>query len=357
LTDLIFAYPGDLQTITGGYIYDRMLLAALRQKGFDVQELPLGDGFPHPSTAVRQEALQRVAQASTQAPVMVDGLALGAMPELAAAIASRQVLIALVHHPLGLETGLEASRAAALIASERQALSHTHAVLVTSDPTKETVLADFGVPHDAIFVAKPGVERPTHIRDRSKGGHPVRLLAVGQLAPRKGFDVLLNALAGLKSNSFTLDIAGVDHGGGDTEKMLKALVEHLGLMSCVRFLGAQSRVALDRLYHDADVFVLASLYEGYGMVYAEAMAHGLPVIGTTGGAIPSVVPASAGILAKPGDVESLRQALEIMILDKDKRLAFGAGAIKAAQALPTWFEAGAIAQAAIVSAQARMSSR
>jgi glycosyltransferase involved in cell wall biosynthesis len=353
LTDLVFTYPGDLGANTGGYIYDRKMLEQLRASGLVVAELPLGDGFPHPAHAARKEALGRMADASSKAPVMVDGLALGAMPELASAIAARQPLIALVHHPLGLETGLEPDAAAALIASERQALSHAHAVLVTSDPTRETLIADFGVPQELIFAAKPGVERPVKVRDRSGSRGSVKLLAVGQLALRKGYDVLLQAVAQLKDHSFTLDIAGVDHGTGDTEKALKALSSRLGLDGAVRFLGEQSRAALDALYHDADVFVLASLYEGYGMVYAEAMAHGLPVIGTTGGAIPSVVPASAGILAKPGDVVSLKQALEIMLLDGNKRTLFAAGALQAAKALPRWEEGAAIAQSAILHAKAQ----
>ena len=83
-------------------------------------------------------------------------------------------------------------------------------------------------------------------------------------------------------------------------------------------------------------------YEGYGMAYAEALAQGLPVIGTTAGAIPDTVPAIAGLLAEPGDVDSLRQALRQIIQDQGLRQRLAQGALLAAAQQPSWADSAAL---------------
>jgi glycosyltransferase involved in cell wall biosynthesis len=101
-------------------------------------------------------------------------------------------------------------------------------------------------------------------------------------------------------------------------------------------LGAQPDARIAALYAGADLFVLASRFEGYGMAYAEAIAHGLPIIGTTGGATIDTVPAEAGVLVEPDDVNALARALRLMIENTDERRWFATGARAAAERLPTW---------------------
>jgi glycosyltransferase involved in cell wall biosynthesis len=93
---------------------------------------------------------------------------------------------------------------------------------------------------------------------------------------------------------------------------------------------------LDALYAGADIFVLASRFEGYGMAYAEAIAHGLPIVGTTGGAIPETAPLSVALLAPPDDVDAFAAAVRRLIEDSEERARLAAGAWTAAAALPTW---------------------
>lgn len=331
---LVFAYPGDIETLTGGYVYDKRVVQGLKAAGWHVLTIGLGEGFPFPDAETVGRASAALAGIEAGTPVLVDGLALSAAEPIAAAAASRGPLVALVHHPLALETGLDPAAAARLRASERAALAFADHVVVTSGPTADTLAADFGVPAVGITIAPPGIDPAGFAPGRSRG--PARLLAVGQLVPRKGHDVLLRALARLKRLSWRLAIAGIDPTGGGHEADLRALAGALGLADRVEFRGALDREALAAAYLDADVFVLASLYEGYGMVYAEALSHGLPVIGTTGGAIPSVVPADAGLLAEPGDPASLAAALRTMIADRPARRGFALGARRAAAALPRW---------------------
>lgn len=334
---IVFAYPGDLETPTGGYGYDRRIISGLRENGWQVDLLPLGDGFPFPATAVLDEAVRRIAALPKGRRVVIDGLAFGAMGETAARLAENHDLIALVHHPLFLENGLSAETAHRLRVSEKAALEQARRVVVTSAATAAQVRDSFGIAEDRIHVVLPGTDRAV-IEDRPETDCP-RLLAVGTVVPRKGYDLLFDALANLAGLSWRLDIIG------DTtrdEACFQALGDQLrtcGLDHRVIFHGAVSPDALADWYRKADVFVLASRYEGYGMAYAEALAHGLPVIGGGGGAVRDTLPEGAALYCGVEDVGRLTTALKLLIADRDARKAYAMAARQAAAALPTWQDA------------------
>jgi glycosyltransferase involved in cell wall biosynthesis len=161
-------------------------------------------------------------------------------------------------------------------------------------------------------------------------------VSVGSVTPRKGFDVLIAALQPLSALPWTLTIAGDLMRDDNAPVQLASDIERFGFQQRVRTLGAVNDTALEALYQSADVFVLASFFEGYGMAYAEALARGLPVIGTTGGAIPDTVPQEAGLLVPPGDVQCLTQALRTVMQDKALRERLSQGAKRAAMQQPTW---------------------
>jgi glycosyltransferase involved in cell wall biosynthesis len=329
-----FAVPGDLATPTGGYGYDRHMIAELQRLGWQVDVVGLGDGFPRPSAAQKRFAGEALAGVTGDHPVIIDGLALGVLPEAAAAVRAKRPLVALVHHPLALETGLSARDANAMRDSERAALSVANAVIVTSAPTARLLVKDYGVPEKLITVARPGTERrPT---ERANRDGVVRLLSVGALVHRKGYDVLIAALAALADLRWGLTVAGDRTRNPAVAKSLDADITRHRLDDRVQVLGAVSEERLNALYGDADLFVLASRFEGYGMAYAEALAHGLPVIGTTGGATPETVPPDAGILVAPDDVMALAEALRRLITQHGERERRAAAARAAAAALPTW---------------------
>jgi glycosyltransferase involved in cell wall biosynthesis len=333
-----FAVPGDIATSTGGYAYDRRIIAELRRLGWDVDLLPLGDGFPAPSAEQIAIAQARVLAIAADRPVVIDGLAFGVLPEVAGTLHARQPVVALIHHPLACETGLTPERMQQLEDSERRALTAARLVVTTSWPTADLLVARFAVPPERIDVILPGTDRvPPSI---GSGGPGVELLSVGAIVPRKGFDLLVEALARLADLPWRLTIAGDREREPGAVARLDAAVARHGLHDKIRSLGAVSSDELAALYVRADLFVLASLFEGYGMAYAEAIAHGLPVIGTTGGAIPDTVPASAGRLVQPGDITALAEALRDMIGNDVQRRALAAGARAAAAALPSWAESG-----------------
>jgi glycosyltransferase involved in cell wall biosynthesis len=329
-----FAVPGDLSTPTGGYGYDRRMIAELGELGWQIDLLNLGEGFPWPGEATRAAAEAQLLAVAAGRIIVVDGLALGVLPEAVKQLAGSNPLLALVHHPLAMEWGLSVEQAATLLASERAALAAVQAVVVTSASTARLVASDYAVPAERITVARPGSD-PAPIAHGSRDG-VVRLLSVGAVVPRKGFDVLIAALATLPDLSWRLTIAGDRTRDREAAAQLDADIARLALGDRITASGAVSPQRLAALYAEADVFVLASRFEGYGMAYAEAVAHGLPIIGTVAGAIPETVPADAGLLVAPGDVMALAQALRHVIGDDDLRLRLAGAARAAAPQLPAW---------------------
>jgi glycosyltransferase involved in cell wall biosynthesis len=332
--------PGDLSTPTGGYAYDRRMIAELGELGWQIDLLDLGEGFPWPSEATRAAALAKLMATPPGRIVVVDGLALGVLPEAAVQFAGRNPLLALVHHPLALEWGISLEQAGALRASERAALAAVRGVVVTSTSTARLVASDYAVPAERITVAKPGSD-PAPL---ARGSHDgvVSLLSVGAVVPRKGFDVLIAALATLPDLSWRLTIAGDRTRDRDAAARLDADIARHALGDRIVATGAVSPQRLAVLYAEADVFVLASRFEGYGMAYAEAVAHGLPVIGTVAGAIPDTVPPDAGLLVTPGDVTALAEALRRVIGDEGLRRRLASAARAAAPQLPTWWHSAEI---------------
>ena len=334
---LSFALPGDPDTRTGGYIYDARIIAGLRARGWDVEILLLGDGFPFPSLATRECAQHILLEAARQGCVIVDGLALGVLPNAARLVAETSSLVALIHHPLALESGLPAAVETTFALSERQALAYARHVIVTSEATAAILNADYAVPPDRISIAEPGVEAAAF--STGSGGTGVALLSVGAIGERKGFDLLIEALARSADLYWHLTIVGDTMRAPDCVSRLRCGIEALGLADRVTLTGTVTPGTLETLYQHADAFVSASHFEGYGMAYAEAIAHGLPVIGTRVGAAADLVPNGAGILTPPGDVDALAKALRRLIADPSLRSGMAAGARAAAANLPSWEQA------------------
>lgn len=340
MRDLILAVPGGLDIPTGGATYDRKAIAELRAAGWRVEVLRWPSSFPFPTKSDRQSVATSLAALPNGALVVIDGLALGTLPALAQAQSERLRLVALVHHPLALETGLPAETAQRFAAEEREALRWVRAVIVTSRATAATLTTDFAVPADRITVAVPGIECPTaSAKPRLPG--PPRILSLGQVSRRKAYHVLVGALAMLTEFDFSATIAGDLERDPETTKALTEQIARAGLSERVTLPGAVSAAELARLHAQADVFAFPSLYEGYGMALAEAMAWGLPIVATTGGAIPEVVPPDAGLLVPPGDVASFAAALRTLLSDATVRASLANGARAAAARFGGWDDTAA----------------
>jgi len=336
---LVFAIPGEAATRTGGYIYDRKIMALLPEFGIDTVLCQLPPTFPFPDAPDLDRSIDLINQLCPADAVLIDGLAYGAFPEAAIA-AINAPIIALCHHPLGLEAGLDPARRQALLASEAKALKLAARIIVTSSHTAGALSRDFGVPASRISVALPGVEPAP--RARGTRGPAVALLAVGSLTPRKAFHILIEALAGLKALNWRLAIAGGTHYAPETAREIMRLIEHHGLGTRIACLGELEGDELERLFDKSDVFVSSSLYEGYGMALAEAMVRGLPIVAAAGGAVADTVAGDAALLVPPGDVAALRAALKTVIADRYLRCGLAGASRAAGQRLPSWKDSAAL---------------
>jgi len=377
---LYVVIPGDLETRTGGYGYDRRIIGGLRRRGWSVEVVKLADGFPTPAPAARAHAAAAFARIPDGSLVLADGLALGTLPEQVEDERDRLRIVALVHHPLADETGIDPALATALEISERRALAAALAVVVTSRATAVRIV-DYGVAADRIFVVEPGTDPAPIARgsavgspdvgrvllDPARGGSEesrptcdVALLCVATLTPRKGYEILIDALAAIPHRHWRLTCAGSLDRDAPTVARVRARLRDSGLEDRVRLAGDLDATALAAEYDRADLFVLPTLYEGYGMAVAEALARGLPVVSTTTGSIADLVlgtgdvrlkpDLAAGIVVPPGDLPAFTAALSRAIGDPVLRASLTANARSVRDRLSTWEVATAAMERALARA-------
>lgn len=327
---LHFVVPGDIDTPTGGYGYDRKVADGLRELGWTVEIVSLPGSYPDTDAATHRTAEEAFANLPGDALVLVDGLAFARLPDLMAGQAGRLRLAALVHHPLADEGGLPVETAARFEADERAALRHAATIICTSETTGRRLRDHFGIVGSHLHIAPPGTERKsalTYERDRS------RLLCVASIVPRKGHDILVEALAKIADLDWNARFVGPSR-DEPWRARLDRMISDAGLADRIEFTGPLND--LDPEYARAGIFVLATRHEGYGMAYAEALAAGLPVVGCAVGAVPEVVPPDAGALVPADDPAAFADALRRLLTDDASYASAGEGARRAAERLPLW---------------------
>ncbi|MCV6596134.1 MAG: glycosyltransferase family 4 protein [Mangrovicoccus sp.] len=347
-----FVVPGDPETRTGGYIYEKQVLLHLRRLGRPVRLLRIAAGFPDPTPQEIRNTAAILAGCDANIPLILDGFLVGAMPaEHFAQI--RAPFVAMIHHPLALETGLSAQRAAWLKATETRNLVRAAQVVVPSPRTKQDLISHYGVPGEKITIALPGVPRPA---GPQRPQDPPLILSVGTLVPRKGHDVLIKALAQITDLPWHVAIAGARRDAA-TATALEAQVAQSGLGGRIRFLGEVTEARLSELYRQARIFALATRLEGYGMVFAEALSHGLPIVSCNNTAIPDTVPADAGALVPTDDVAAFAAALRQLLTDHVAYDAAQRAAHQAGALLPQWAQTAGHMAAALDRATAAVAAR
>ena len=322
---IVFVVPGPITTRTGGYIYDGRIVEGLRRRGTRVRVVELAESATFASSQLADGAV-----------VVIDGLALPAIADIVERDAGRLTIVALVHLPLAAGVDLDAAFAEQVREQERRAL-HAARLIIVTRPATLPLLASYNLPDDSIRVVEPGTDRASMAR--GSDGNTVHLLCVATVNAGKGHEILLRALTRVPARDWRLTCAGsVTRDPAAVERVHHVIVE-LGLEDRVQLVGELDANSIEDRYNAADVFVLATLQETYGMAVAEALAHGLPVVSTTTGAIPSLVGTRAGILVPPGDMDALSAALTRVIGDAGLRAALAEGARRMGERLPTWDDA------------------
>lgn len=337
--------PGPLDTLTGGFIYDRQMVEGLRTVGRLGAVHELSGDFPRAAPYDVAAGAAVLAGLPDRALCVIDGLALTALGQSVAQHGSRLDVVAMIHHPLADETGLGDREKEAFFAAEKAVLAEVARIVVSSARTALR-LRDFGVNPSAVRVVEPGVAAWARSQSWTGGGTgPVRILSVATLTKRKGHDIALKALATCRDLDWHLDIVGASrdprHGAA-----LKTLAGELGLLDRVTFHGEVGEEELAELHSRAGLFLSATHHEGFGMALADAVAFGLPVVTTEEGAVAEAVRAAAE-LVPAGDADALGRALRALLGNEGARQQLAARSRDAAAGLFDWLRAQAAFQRAI----------
>jgi glycosyltransferase involved in cell wall biosynthesis len=334
---------------SGGNTYDRSLLAALRSLGHHVPVHPVPGAWPAGSRSA--DALGGVLTTVPDGDVvLVDGLVgLGAADALEAhRHRLRQWL--LVHLPLTLAPGATART----VAQEQRALVAVSGVVTTSRWTREWLLATYPLDPDRVQTAPPGAEPVGLAATRTSRGH--RLLVVGAVVPAKGHDVLVAGLAGLTDLWWSCRVVGPLDRAPAFVGWLRRDLEAAALTGRVRLEGALAPSATAAAYDAADLVVVPTRLETYGLVVTEALARGIPVVASAVGGVPEALGNAPGgrppgALVRPGSPTALGAALRRWLTDGTWREELRAAARARRTRLPDW-STTALAVASAVSGPA-----
>jgi glycosyltransferase involved in cell wall biosynthesis len=306
--------PGDVDDETvpsGGNVYDRRVCRGLPAAGRPVVECAVPGTWPRPDAGARAALAGALAALPDGAPVLVDGLVACGVPDVVVPHARRLALVVLVHLPLGDEMGQPPGCAAELAALERRTLQAASAVVAPSRWTAHRLVTLHGLDAGRVSVAPPGVD-PAPLAAGTDGAG--RLLCVGAVTPTKGQDLLVEALAAAADLPWTCELVGSLHRAPAHVAAVRRAVERAGLDRRVRLSGPRTGAQLDAAYAAADLLVLPSRAESYGMVVTEALARGIPVLAAAAGGVPEALGRTPdgrvpGLLVPPGDAGALAAAL------------------------------------------------
>ena len=333
---------------SGGNAYDRRVCRGLAAAGWTTHVHEVPGSWPRPdapSNAALADALSRIPD---RAPVLIDGLVASPAPDVLVPAARRLRLVALVHVPLGEGPADDGVRE-----REGAVLSAAASVVTTSAWARRVLLRLYGLPSDRVQVAEPGVDAAELAPGTATAG---ALLSVGAVIPGKGHDVLVDALATLTGLRWQCLCVGSLERDPTFVERLRRRVAAGGIDGRVRFPGPQAGAELAGSYNAADVLVLPSRGETYGMVVSEALARGLPVVASDVGGVPEALGHGAGrvrpgLLVPPGDAAALGNALRAWLEDTDLRRRLRRAARERRESLAGWpatssLVAGVIARAA-----------
>ena len=313
MSDLYAVLPDgvdDAARPSGGNVYDRRVLRGQEALGRRVIELPVAGAWPAPDTGDLERLDASLATVPDGEVVLVDGLVASGAAAVLPRHAARLRVVVLLHMPIGPDR------------DEEHVLASAAAVVTTSVWSRERVRGWYGVPH--VDVALPGV-------DPVDGGLPHRSAAggtsfvcVAAVHAAKGHDLLFDALASLGDRAWTLTCVGSLDIDPDHVSRLQTQVYARSWERRVIFTGPLIGRALGAAYAAADLLVLPSRSESYGMVVVEALAHGLPVVATAVGGVPEAlgrapVGALPGMLVPPDDPVALSGALRAWLDDPGLR--------------------------------------
>jgi len=324
--------------LTGGYLYNARVLLGLRENGVEIEEIvPCGASLEE-----QEESASRLG--TTLEPRHFDVIVVDALARIVSAPhldrwRKERPVVAMVHELPSV------AAPKALLDREREyeePLLRAEG-LISVSPHGASILEERGVPAARIRVVPPGFDRlpkgdGTQLPVRND--ETVRALCVAQWIPRKGILDLVQAWTLHERPGKSLELVGETDADSVYAASVRAAIADAPEGS-ITVSGPVDDATLAVAYATADFFVLPSRYEGYGVVYAEALAHGLPVVACSVGPVPEVVGEEAALLVPPGDVEALCGALDLLLNNAGLRDRMSVAARRRARELPRWEDTAA----------------
>ena len=312
--NLHFLIPGDIETLAGSYIYDKRIIEGLKAKGHTVNLQRLADDFPFPSDESLVQCKKIVKSIPKSEPIIVDSLAFGVIPEILEDVAATNPIIALIHVPLSVDPIYSAYQRTLLTSNEQEAFKLASKFVVTSEYTLD-VLLNLGIEMPQIKLVVPGID--DFPQKKNFPDKPFKLLSIANMCRSKDHSILVRALSALKDKDWLLDCYGNLDMDREYLSDLQAMIRKNHLQEKILIHGIVSGQELTNAFLNADLFVHPSDFEIYGMALSEALAHGIPVVASTGGGICKTVPSKMGQFFKPGDVYGLQSILEELFENQD----------------------------------------
>lgn len=336
-----FIIPGNINELSGGYIYDKEIISALSSMGCEVILHQVLDDFPCPderSLAHCRHVLKVIPDSAT---VVIDGLLAGTTGALIKEHAERLTIVSLIHLPRSVSALNGEGINEDLLNSEKTALHASQAIVVTSEFSRSSLLQPpYDCRKDKISVIEPG--RHGTVRKISYGELPRRLLCVANIIQRKGYVTLLEALVNLTDIEWVLTCCGSAEYEPSYARHVMDMIRECGLEDRIIIKGPVSGKELDSEYLGADLFVFPTRYETYGMALTEAAGYGLPIVTSINPVTNKDLSLNAAVFFPPDEVITLREIMRELMTNPARYTELCEGANMHVPATRSWTECAEI---------------
>ena len=328
-----FLITGDIHSLTGGYLYNMHMINGLKGNGHTVNVFGTHWQWKDSDSLenICRHHLENLPHGSI---VIVDSLILAYLHLIAQEFGDRLKFLGLIHLPASYN--ILSGEHGKLADEELTALYHMRQVIVTGRFTFD-LLCNVGLNPARIRLVEPGTEH--FPRKKRYKPVPSELLCIANYSALKAQDVLIRALYGLTAWNWSLHIYGDTERDKEYTEVVRSLIQQLKMEHRIIMHGIVERHEISTVFLNADLFLMPSLFESYGMAITESLAHGIPVVTTSAGNIPYTVPAGMGLLTEPGNEEQLEDAIRSLFNDRLKYSNLCAAASQYFKQVRSWEQA------------------
>ncbi len=302
--------PGEIDSVSGGYIYNKNIIEGIRSQSFDLELCIPGTDFPFPSKKSIEKCKAFFNDTERSSIIVIDSLILGTIPDLIEEFSAEHTIVGMIHLPLCISPSFNIETKKRFKQSEIKSFNHSKLLIVTSEFLKSEIMK-MGVDEDKIHVISPGIN--SEIINKSYPDKPNNLLCVSKITSSKGQLDLIKALENIRHLEWNLTFCGGFDEQDNYYKNIRQRISISGMENRIVFTGEISHVEIEKYYKQADLLILTSYFETYSMVLQEAMAFKLPIISTKTGATTQTSDSQVTRFYQPGNIPQLEKQLYTLL--------------------------------------------